>query len=91
MNGQEEEAAVEDVSQDQPRRTRKSYTTLFKLEVVRAAKLTTQRKAAARFGVDRKQVRAWISSEDQLLGCPRKRRRLDGAGCKPADEVLEKS
>ena len=31
-----------------------------------------------------------MSNEDKLLRCPRTRRRLDGAGCKPAiSEELE--
>ena len=91
MSGPEEEeatAVLEEVTQQTA--TSKSYTVTFKLQVVREAKLTTQRSAARHFGVDRKQVRAWMSNEDKLLGCPRTRRRLDGAGCKPAiSEELE--
>jgi hypothetical protein len=56
--GQEEEAAVvpEDAPQEeQTKTTRKSYTTAFKLQVVREAKLTTRRQAARRL--------AWTGSK----------------------------
>ena len=57
MTGPEEEeatAVLEEVIQQTA--TRKSYTVTFKLQVVREAKLTTQRSAARHFGVDRKSL-----------------------------------
>jgi hypothetical protein len=45
------------------RKMNKSYTILFKLQIVREAKATTRRAAAFRFYVDPKRVREWISNE----------------------------
>ena len=86
MNRQEDKGTtvLEEGYQQLQTTSRKCYTVTFKLQVICEAKLTAQRSAARRFGVNHKQLRAWISDEEKLVGCSRMRR-LDGAGRKPAN------
>ena len=81
--------AEEEPNQSQEPRRNKSYTTQFKLQVIKEARETSKRAAARRFGVDAKRVWEWVSSEDKLCGTPRKRRRMDGAGRKPSSDMID--
>ena len=44
----------------------KSYTSSFKLLVVKHAKMSSIRAAEQKFGVDRKQIREWIQNESKI-------------------------
>ena len=46
-------------------------------------------KSAAKFQVDRKRVREWISKKDEISGTKPKRCRLDGGGRKIQNKDLE--
>jgi transposase-like protein len=72
------------------RKKLRSFTTSFKLQVIREAKATSRRAAAKRFGANPKRVREWIVSEDKILVAPRDRRKADGGGRKPAHKAIDK-
>ena len=70
----------------------RSYSTEFKLKAVKYSEdCNSSRKAAAKFGVDRKRVREWRQMKSKLETASTKRKRLEGAGRKPLDEDVEES
>ena len=69
-----------------------SYSNEFKLKAVQfAEECNSNRKAAAKFGVDRKRVREWRQKKSKLEDTSSKRKRLEGGGRKPFDEDLEEA
>ncbi|PFX13259.1 Pogo transposable element with KRAB domain [Stylophora pistillata] len=65
----------------------------FKLKAVRFAEdyHNSNRKAAAKFGVDCKRIREWRQKKSKLEAASSTRKRLEGAGRKPFDEDIEES
>ena len=69
-----------------------SYPGEFKLKAVRFAEdCNSNRKAAAKFGVDRYRIREWRQKKSKLEAASNKTKRLEGAGRKPFDEDIEES
>ena len=79
-----------DASQSHAGKKIYSYSTEFKLEVVRfAVECNSNYKAVKKFNVDRKRIREWRANQSKLESASCKRKRLDGAGRKPFDLDIE--
>jgi hypothetical protein len=90
-----DEAETNEVSMSHKGKKVSSYTTKFKLEAVAYAELiNSNRSAGEKFNVDKKRIREWRKSKDDLVATKKKdqgakRKRLDGAGRKPLDVQME--
>ena len=70
----------------------RSYSTEFKLKVVKFAEdCYSNRKAAVKFGVDCSRIRKWWQTKSKLESAKAKRKQLEGAKRKPLDEDIEES
>lgn len=70
----------------------RSYSTEFKLKAVKFAEdCNSNRKAAAKFDVERKRTREWRQTKSKLETANAKRKRLEGGGRKPLDEDIKES
>ena len=66
----------------QPAKKKRSFDASFKLKVVEFAFKNTNRGAARKFDVDKKQVREWKKQRNSLTELSSKKKRLDGGGRK---------
>lgn len=69
----------------------KSYTMSFKLTVAKFAKENSIHSASSKFNLDRKRVREWVKSINELSAKKSTRRRLDGGGRKPVIIEIEEN
>ena len=72
------------------KQTRKFYSVTFKLKVVEFAEQHSNRNASQVFGVDRKRVREWVKSKNDLQLWAKSRKRAPGAGRKVRYEEIDK-
>ena len=69
---------------------RMAYDTSFKLKVIsKALELGNNRKTAAYYGLNEKQVRDWLKKKDQLAATSKSTKRLSGAGRPVNDKRLD--
>lgn len=62
-------------------RTKRSFTTEFKLECVEHAEKTKNKTKTARiFNVNRRRVQEWCSQKEKLMSVPKQQKRLGGGG-----------
>ena len=62
-------------------RTKRSFTTEFKLECVEHAERTKNKTQTARiFNVNRRRVQEWCTQKERLMSVPKQQKRLSGAG-----------
>ncbi len=79
----EEHRMVEEVPNVSNRslRTKRSFTTEFKLECVEHAERTKNKtKTAKLFNVNRRRVQEWCTQKERLMSVPRQQKRLSGGG-----------
>ena len=77
---------VEKVTASAPRvlRTKRSFTTEFKLECVEHAERTKNKTQTAKiFNVNRRRVQEWCSQKSRLMSVPKQQKRLSGVGKRP--------
>lgn len=66
-------------------RTKRSFTTEFKLECVEHAERTKNKTQTARiFNVNRRRVQEWCTQKERLMSVPKQQKRLSGAGKRQA-------
>ena len=51
-------------------------------KVVEHAEMNTNRGAAAKYSVNEKQVSQWRMKKEELKDLPKKKRRMEGGGCR---------
>ena len=62
-------------------RTKRSFTTEFKLECVEHAERTNNKtKTAKLFNVNRRRVQEWCTQKERLMAVPKQQKRLSGGG-----------
>jgi transposase-like protein len=71
------------------KRKHRSFSLEFKLEVIAATEESSKRSVAKRFGIDAKRVREWCEQKHIIATLPQNRRRVGGAGRKPANRAIE--
>lgn len=70
---------------------KKSYSRVFKLQVVSFAESTSKNQASRRFDIDRKQVQRWCKQKERLEKLPEGRKRLHGGGRKVKNSALDQA
>ena len=71
-----------------------SYTLKYKLEALAYVENNSINSASKKFNVERKHIIEWKSKKEEVLSLKKKdggakRKRLEGAGCKPLDQQME--
>lgn len=69
---------------------KRNYEASFKMAVIEFAEHNSNRSTGRQFGIDEKQVREWRKQKEELEGLPPGKKRLSGAGRKPAFPNMEK-
>ena len=67
----------------------KSYTMSYNRDVVKFAQQHSTNLAASRFGVDRKRIREWIRSIDEIAARAPTKKKIGGGGWKPVIIEIE--